>query len=143
MFSTNYNYCKIFIRLFYYLGIGIHWCLLKFSLQSPWFLECHDFQFKPRHGILYGICLRTKFFCYCPTVLHCVATSHIAYVRGMQDPSSQTRDGTWVPCSRSTESQPLDCQGGLWTYIFNFLGTYLSNRIARSCIKSVINLINY
>ena len=82
-------------------------------------------------------------FCYCPTVLHCVATSHIAYVSGMQNLSSQTRDGTWVPCSRITESQPLDCQRGLWTYIFNFLGTYLSNRIARSYIKSVINLINY
>ena len=42
----------------------------------------------------------------CPILFLFLATQ-----RGMRDLSSPTRDRTHVPCSRSSESQPLDCQG--------------------------------
>ena len=38
---------------------------------------------------------------------------------GMWDPSSPTRDWTPAPCSRSTESYPLDCQGS--SHLFNLI----------------------
>ena len=41
------------------------------------------------------------------------------WARGPQDLSSLTRDGTYIPCNGSVESQPLDCQGN--PYCFNFL----------------------
>ena len=35
----------------------------------------------------------------------------IFWPHGRQDLTSPTRDGTCAPCSGSTKSQPLDCQG--------------------------------
>ena len=83
----------------------------------------------------------SELICYCPTVLHCL---HHILLMCVACRTPVRRPGM-EPGSPVVEaqSQPLDCQEGLWTYIFNFLGTYLSNRIARSYVKSVINLINY